>query len=1080
MRHCHEEGGTTSSNSQKETEVAGSSHAMTREDKIWRSNNKFLHSSTSAKIGDQTLNTSKWPTEKCRLELSLIGSGPKTSLPTKVAGSTTRRRANGRIMRWSSEAKNEDDFALSLNERTDGQGDEIKSPRNESNISGNTFSAGSMTLDSEPSVITMSPLGQQKFEQYLRWDGHTRPRRGYGGGMSQSELLNEGALISRITDITEFESPRNTPLTILESQCTPEPFERTGFSVKSPTRYFGDSNMLTHRLNRLDEEHRIDDLLMAPSALRSQTDSLMPIKQHSTQGSPKSTTSWDGVYHRSVASSHHSLMDFLTEVNNATPKQLTLENVIEEDTHSSTVKKEGWLWKESRNRKTWNERLFRLEAGGFLRYYDSKNKRVCKDTISLVDANLVERKIQKFKDYWKDGSYCELCTLAFSTFRRKHHCRSCGSILCGKCSEHRIPIPKKGLVKPERVCKRCWDDLITDNMVTIKTTSKPMVENLESEASLASCSSEPAKEDDQFTVVKRNDIVSKARDVLTDTSYMKNQFGLKIVGRQILWLAHKKIEEKNSWVDNLRAVINNLRDESLDAKTQYAEIDFENLHFGPVIASGAYGEVYTGTLWGTKVAIKKMKPDSNITNVELEDFRNEIDLLSTLRHPNIVLFLGASTGSDICIVTEWCEKKSLYDVIHDEQIVLSLSCMLDIMIGIGMGLNYLHSLPEPIIHRDLKSLNVLIQGNQYRPKVADFGVSGFANKVQMGEGKKIFGTPAWISPEMLLESSYTFSTDVYSYGIILTEILSRRQPYEEVLLNITGEEPSNAALEKIREFVLKGGRPPIPVAFRRLLGKIVDKCLDSDPSARPPFSDLLVKLSEIQSKTNYELFVADVPKILEFINCLEGTRFQRWGALQLLSMPDRSPVIGENLVTLRDFPVESLEKLILSVKKRCIICNENETKNVLASLVLRFLNTKEHREQVQEIIEQSGGVMNFLSLLPKAEVTEDGSKSLRVTVSEILKAYSTKDDFFCSGLDVAQLTTLKEIVDLQIQEMKDDLERKKAQLTEKINFGQNVQQLMELNEKRRQGSSYLVKPILKGGNRRRSKRRKRKTPAIKS
>merc|ERR1719419_1468429 len=110
--------------------------------------------------------------------------------------------------------------------------------------------------------------------------------------MSQSELLNEGALISRITDITEFEPPRNSPLTISESQST-EPFERTRLSVKSPTRYFVDSKILTQRLNRLDE-HRIDDLLLAPNALRSQTDSLMPIKQHSTHGSPKSTTSWEG------------------------------------------------------------------------------------------------------------------------------------------------------------------------------------------------------------------------------------------------------------------------------------------------------------------------------------------------------------------------------------------------------------------------------------------------------------------------------------------------------------------------------------------------------------------------------------------------------------------------------------------------------------------------------------------------------------------------------------------------------------------------------------------------------------------
>ena len=129
------------------------------------------------------------------------------------------------------------------------------------------------------------------------------------------------------------------------------------------------------------------------------------------------------------------------------------------------------------------------------------------------------------------------------------------------------------------------------------------------------------------------------------------------------------------------------------------EIDYALLTIREKVGDGAFGEVFRGRLWGTDVAIKKLK---DLHADVLDDLKREIAILSTLRHPNMVLYIGACTKPpNVCIVTEWCDRGSLHAALHGVDTFLSARMLLQQAQGIAQGMNYLHSLGNRIIHRDL-------------------------------------------------------------------------------------------------------------------------------------------------------------------------------------------------------------------------------------------------------------------------------------------------------------------------------------------------------------------------------------------
>ena len=217
-----------------------------------------------------------------------------------------------------------------------------------------------------------------------------------------------------------------------------------------------------------------------------------------------------------------------------------------------------------------------------------------------------------------------------------------------------------------------------------------------------------------------------------------------------------------------------------------------------------------------------------------EDFVEEMRYLSRLRHPCITTVMGAvmEKNEDPMLVMEYMDHGSLYDLLHNETMVLEGDLLLQILCDISQGVRFLHSADPKVIHGDLKSANILVD-TRFRAKVADFGLS---QKKNMGGT----GTPFWMAPELLRrESANTDKTDVFSFGIMLYEVFSRRDPYEG--------QPARDVLRAVADPLIRK-RPPPPNHMPPALKTLMADCLDDDPEKRPSFEEIDTRLRRIDAE----------------------------------------------------------------------------------------------------------------------------------------------------------------------------------------------------------------------------------------
>jgi hypothetical protein len=261
------------------------------------------------------------------------------------------------------------------------------------------------------------------------------------------------------------------------------------------------------------------------------------------------------------------------------------------------------------------------------------------------------------------------------------------------------------------------------------------------------------------------------------------------------------------------------------------------------IAKGGFGIVFLATYQDQTVVVKKMLPDKASDDRCLGAFIEEIKLLSTLSHPKIIRFIGVTWSmlSDMAVLIEHMPNGDLDALLKrqfkrqsehpDEFDWYNNSALLPakatIALDILEGMIYLHSFPSPIIHRDLKSKNVLLS-ESYEAKLTDFGISReWQVDATMTAG---IGTMAWIAPEVLRGERYTEKADIYSFGVILSELATMLKPFDGVtnaliVLKVTSEEtPSlgDACPDDVRELALRclsynsSDRPSASVAHYEL------------------------------------------------------------------------------------------------------------------------------------------------------------------------------------------------------------------------------------------------------------------------
>lgn len=257
-------------------------------------------------------------------------------------------------------------------------------------------------------------------------------------------------------------------------------------------------------------------------------------------------------------------------------------------------------------------------------------------------------------------------------------------------------------------------------------------------------------------------------------------------------------------------------------------INFALLKLGKELGRGGFGVVYAAEWRNEPVAVKQLLLQQ-ITDDARRDFMKEASLLAGLRHPRVVQLFGISEHSrSLSMVLELMENGSLYKHLHSSD-KPDLPKRKVIARDITSGLVYLHGHTPQILHRDLKSLNVLIDAN-FRAKLSDFGLSSIRTAnctVTAG----LFGTPRWIAPELFKGEKASAASDVYSLAITLWELFESKQPFHDVDNNyiVMGQ-------------VMSGIRPPF-IDTPPSLRPIIDRSWRQIPQERFTADQLLESLN---------------------------------------------------------------------------------------------------------------------------------------------------------------------------------------------------------------------------------------------
>jgi len=274
----------------------------------------------------------------------------------------------------------------------------------------------------------------------------------------------------------------------------------------------------------------------------------------------------------------------------------------------------------------------------------------------------------------------------------------------------------------------------------------------------------------------------------------------------------------------------------------------KDLKIGNKIGEGVTGCVHRGVIKETgQVVAVKILNHMSLNTFELESLQREIFTMSVISHPSLLQLYGYTTEAPYFVITELMSNGSLYNILHEYPHELSPTDRTLIAIDIARGMEYLHS--RGILHRDLKSHNILLDSRK-RPKICDFGLVRYKSAVPM---TGMIGTIGWMAPEILTSMPlYDEKVDVYSFGIVLWELLTGEEPYDNM--------ENNEIINSVVNFQL---RPEVPEGISEQLSSLIISCWSHDPSDRPSFQQICnflthpqyhfpgCKLVAIANKTGY-------------------------------------------------------------------------------------------------------------------------------------------------------------------------------------------------------------------------------------
>ena len=241
---------------------------------------------------------------------------------------------------------------------------------------------------------------------------------------------------------------------------------------------------------------------------------------------------------------------------------------------------------------------------------------------------------------------------------------------------------------------------------------------------------------------------------------------------------------------------------------------------GEELGKGGWGEVKVGVFRGKRVAVKRLHQEI-ISPHYLQLFSREMEVASRVRHPNLLQFIGATKVGHLMIITELMPTSLRREL---EKHSLLRSQVISIATDVVSALNYLHSFrPCPILHRDVSSANVLLEpsvGNNWKGKLSDYGSANLMDNINTSNP----GSPVYSAPEASTPSLHSAAMDIYSFGILLTEMATDQFPSPEA-------HEREGSIQDIKWSSVK---------------ELVIRCTSTDPSLRPPTDTVLTLLRDLK------------------------------------------------------------------------------------------------------------------------------------------------------------------------------------------------------------------------------------------
>ncbi|XP_044272362.1 mitogen-activated protein kinase kinase kinase 7-like [Tribolium madens] len=265
------------------------------------------------------------------------------------------------------------------------------------------------------------------------------------------------------------------------------------------------------------------------------------------------------------------------------------------------------------------------------------------------------------------------------------------------------------------------------------------------------------------------------------------------------------------------------------------EINYNEIQKLEAVGEGSFGVVYKGIWRDAYVAVKNI-----VSENDKDAFIVEVRQLSRVKHENIVKLYGACTKApNICLVMEYAEGGSLFNILHHAPNVhYTMANAMAWLYQCAKGVEYLHGMkPKPLIHRDLKPPNLLLINGGTLLKICDFGTATDMTAI-MTNNK---GSAAWMAPEVFETSNYTEKCDVFSWGIILWEVLSRLKPFFHI------KESGYPSAFMILWAKHNGARPPLIRNCPPIIEKLMTQCWDQEAAKRPSMQEIVKKMEVICS-----------------------------------------------------------------------------------------------------------------------------------------------------------------------------------------------------------------------------------------